>query len=191
MPEDHREGASADARRVLASVARSNADVPVIVIDGPSGVGKSTVASALVSAWPGAEIQRVNMDDMYPGWGGLSAASGALVEYLLRPIRDRRSGWWRRWDWSAGKVAEWNRVSPGRPLVVEGCGSLSRESSILADVRVWIDGEYRQRRRRALDRDSGAFDPYWALWEEQMQTFIAREAPASLADVHLAMRPPT
>lgn len=187
MPEHRREGAAAEARRILAAVARTGVGVPVVLIDGPSGVGKTTVADALVSAWPETGLQRVNMDDLYPGWEGLGAASRAVVEHLLRPIRDRRTGWWRRWDWSEATAAEWHRASPLRPLLVEGCGSLSRESSDLADVRVWIDGERDVRRRRALSRDRGAFDPYWELWEGQTREFIARERPAELADLHLSI----
>ncbi len=156
----------------------------VLLIDGPSGAGKSTFARALVDAWPGpVDPVLVRMDDLYPGWSGLDAASDDLVDHLLRPRRLGRPARWRRYDRIGERLAEWHSVPADRPLVVEGCGALSRASSSLADLRCWIDAPAAVRRRRALARDEGAFDAHWDMWAAQVESFVERERPQRLADV--------
>ena len=88
--------AERDLDRLLALVAAAagSADgrTPVVLIDGPSGAGKSSLADLLASRWPdlGAErsasVRTVRMDDLYPGWDGLDAASAALGAELLEPL---------------------------------------------------------------------------------------------------------
>jgi uridine kinase len=156
----------------------------VVLIDGPSGAGKSTFATQLVAHWPGAErAVLVRMDDIYPGWSGLDAASAHVHEHLLRPRASGAAGRWRRHDWVADRGAEWHIVSPDVTLVVEGCGALSRDTAPLADLRFWIDAPVEVRKRRALERDDGAFDAHWDMWADQVADFERREDPRSLADV--------
>ncbi|RWZ61603.1 ATP-binding protein [Labedella populi] len=156
----------------------------VVLIDGPSGAGKSTFASRLVGDWPGpVEPILVRMDDVYPGWGGLDAASVQVFRHLLVPRSHGEPGRWRRYDWVGARPAEWHVVATGRPLVVEGCGSLSRAAAPLADLRVWIDAPAEVRKDRALARDAGGFDEHWDMWSSQVARFERREDPRSLADV--------
>ncbi len=46
-----------------------------ILIDGRSGSGKTELARAIVDDWPGAQL--VRLDEVYPGWHGLAAASSS------------------------------------------------------------------------------------------------------------------
>lgn len=159
-------------------------DDAVVLIDGPSGAGKSTFARSLVEDWPGrVRPELVRMDDIYPGWSGLDAASIHLVDSVLRPRAAERTARWQRHDWADDRGAEWHTVPADRPLVVEGCGSLSREAASLADLRIWLDAPAEVRKRRALARDAGAFDAHWDMWSAQVDAFIRREEPQRLADV--------
>jgi cytidylate kinase len=81
------------------------------------------------------------------------------------------------------RAAEWHTVPADVPLVLEGCGALSRRTASLADVRFWIDAPLEVRKRRALERDDGAFDAHWDMWSDQVSDFERREDPRSLADV--------
>jgi uridine kinase len=156
----------------------------VVVIDGPSGAGKTTFASRLVAVWPGSVAPvLVRMDDIYPGWSGLEAASEHLLHHVLRPRSTGEPARWQRHDWTSDRAAEWHAVPADRPLVVEGCGSLSRETAPLADLRVWIDAPTAVRKDRALRRDDGGFDAHWDMWSEQVERFERREDPRSLADL--------
>ena len=170
----------AGVAHVLERASRAHAPAAV-VIDGPSGSGKSVFAGAVAEHWP--EAQLVRLDAFYPGWSGLDAASAAVVEDILLPRSEGRPGGWRRWDWTAALPAEWHDLDAVRPLIVEGCGALSRAARPFVDVGVWVEAPDAVRKRRALARDPGAFDEHWDMWDAQWRRFEARENPRAAASV--------
>ncbi|MCL2514834.1 MAG: ATP-binding protein [Microbacteriaceae bacterium] len=181
--------------RVLEAVAGLDSPAPVVLIDGPSGAGKSTLADELVRRWPitGREVgegreavpQLVRLDSLYPGWGGLAAGSRQVAHELLASLHATGTGRWRTWNWAAGHPGEWHRVGADHPLIVEGCGALSRASAPHADLRVWLTADDGVRKRRALARDRGAFDAHWDMWDEQFAEFVRTQRPLALADLVL------
>jgi len=182
------------AQLVVEAVAALKLPQPVVLIDGPSGAGKSTLADELIARWPardqaGHEIsappQLVRLDDLYPGWGGLTAGSRQVAEELLAPLRSTGIGRWRSWDWAAARPGSWHEVTAQRPVVVEGCGALSRASATRADLAVWLEADDAVRKPRALARDRGAFDAHWQMWDEQFARFVCTEHPIALSDLVL------
>jgi uridine kinase len=158
----------------------------VILLDGPSGAGKSTLADGIIAGWPGPDRpQLVRLDDIYPGWGGLRAASEHVQRHILEPLASGEEAAWQRFDWAADAPAEWHAVDPSRPLLIEGCGILSRANAALADVRIWLDAPDDIRKARALERDGESYAPHWDEWQAQWETFVATEQPAALADLLL------
>ena len=151
----------------------------VVLIDGRSGAGKTVLAEALV---PRLQAQLVSLDELYPGWEGLEAGSDAVHETVLRTSDPG----WTRWDWAAARPAELHPLDPGLPIVIEGCGALSRVNRTLATFAIWIEVDADERRRRSSARDHGRFDRYWQLWATQEDAFIARENPRALADLVIA-----
>ncbi|MBN9240484.1 MAG: ATP-binding protein [Micrococcales bacterium 70-64] len=143
----------------------------IVLVDGRSGSGKSELATLLAERL-GAQL--VRLDDVYPGWDGLDAASAAVPGILT-------TGRWRRWDWATSSPAEEHVVDLARPLIVEGVGALSRASRPLADRALWVELDAATRKRRALARES-YFAQHWGAWAAQEDRFIAREDPRSLAD---------
>lgn len=172
--------ATADAVAAIIEllVGSENAGgAPVVLIDGRSGSGKSTIAQSVAAHIPGAQL--VRLDDFYPGWDGLDAGSRQVVESVLAP----ESPGWTRWDWQQDAPAEWHPLDRTRPLIVEGCGALSQEARARATVGVWIECPEPIRKRRALDRDGDTYAPHWDRWAAQEARFIAREHPQTLADL--------
>jgi uridine kinase len=158
----------------------------VVLIDGPSGSGKSSLADALVAAWPGtAQPSLVRLDDIYPGWNGLNAAASQLTDRVLRPRSEGRPAAWRRWDWVADQPAEWHAVDPGRPLIVEGCGTLARANAGISDLRIWIAADEAVRKRRALTRDGAVFAEHWSQWQDEWEAYCGRETPERWASIRL------
>lgn len=151
--------------------------VAKILVDGRSGSGKTEFAAGLARACP--EAQLVRLDDIYPGWDGLEAGSAHVSEQIFAHNR------WRRWDWLAGEPAEWHVLDPHQPLIVEGCGALSRQNRSLATFGVWVDLDDAERKSRALARDGKSYAPHWERWARQEVQFIAREAPEAQADAIL------
>lgn len=176
--------AAASARLVVRTALECSPQ-PIVLVDGPSGAGKSTFADLVVAAWPQRPARLVRMDDIYPGWQGLRPASLQVQSGLLAPLHAGRDGGWRRWDWTASEAAEWHAVVPGHPLVVEGCGCLTRSTAPLATLRVWLTADDDVRKRRALARDAGAYDAHWDEWQTQWDRFVREEHPRALADIVL------
>lgn len=138
-----------------------------MLIDGRSGSGKTELACDFAGA------QIVHLDDVYPGWDGLDAASAAVPGILT-------TGRWRAWDWRTSSPGPWHELDLTEPIVVEGVGAISRASRPLADRAIWLEVDEPTRRRRALHREP-AFAVHWDRWAAQEESFIAREDPRGLA----------
>jgi hypothetical protein len=173
---------------VSARVAAVGAANPVVLIDGRSGAGKSSLARRLVSTWPGrGRVQLVALDDLYPGWDGLADGARYARETILLPHAKGTIGVWQRWDWEAGERAEAHAVDPSLPLVVEGSGLLTAAAAPLADVRVWLDAPDRSRKDRALHRDGDTYRPHWERWAKQEDEHLVRDEPQTLASLVLCL----
>ncbi|MFC7790414.1 hypothetical protein ACU045_15690 [Microbacterium sp. MAHUQ-60] len=170
--------------RIRAGVVALAASNPVVVIDGRSGAGKSSLAARVTREWPlRTPVQLVALDSLYPGWDGLERGADIARETILAPHARGRLGIWRRWDWENGEQAEAHAVDPALGLIVEGCGALTPTSARLADVTVWVDGPPASRRARALERDGEGFRANWSMWAAQEDAHIARHAPQEIAGI--------
>ena len=167
---------------VVERVRAIGAANPVVIVDGRSGAGKSSLARRLVAAWPlRGRVQLVTLDNVYPGWDGLAEGSAYACEKILTPHAKGLVGVWRRWDWDASERAEAQAVDPSLPLIVEGAGALTPATARLADVAVWVDAPSFSRKHRALDRDGDTYRPHWERWAAQEDEHLERNNPVSLA----------
>lgn len=174
--------------RVLAAVEAVEAANPVVLIDGRSGAGKSSLAARLVASWPlRGRVQLVALDSLYPGWDGLADGAETARELILTPHARGLMGVWQRWDWDADSYAEAHAVNPSLPLIVEGSGILTPANARLADVRVWLESPERSRKQRALARDGDTYRPHWTRWAEQEERHLERDAPVAHATIAVAV----
>lgn len=151
----------------------------IVLVDGRSGSGKTELARAIIAQKP--ELQLVRMDDLYPGWQGLDAGSRHVHDFVITAAVRR----WQRWDWVENAPAEWHVLDQRRPILIEGCGALSRANRALAAYAVWVELDEETRRNRVLERDGDSWPEWpakWDLWAKQEDAFIGRENPQSLAD---------
>jgi len=173
---------------VLARVQVGDAVAPLVLVDGRSGAGKSSLARRLLAAWPGeTAAQLIALDDLYPGWDGLAEGSRYARENILLPHSRGTTGEWRRWDWARAERAEVHQVDPASALIVEGAGAITPESATLADVTVWVEAPRASRKQRGLDRDGDAYRPYWDRWAAQEDLHIAAHRPAERASLVVAI----
>ncbi len=148
----------------------------IVLVDGRSGSGKTELARAIVQQKP--ELQLVRMDDLYPGWSGLQAGSQHVHDFVIADAVRR----WQRWDWADDAPAEWHVLDQNRPILIEGCGALSRANRALAAHAVWVELDEPTRRARVLERDGDSWIERWDDWAAQEQDFIDHENPRDLAD---------
>ena len=162
----------------MEAVKAVGASNPVVLIDGRSGAGKTSLARELVARWPlRGRVQLVALDQLYPGWDGLADGVETARELILFPHARGLIGVWQRWDWDAGAYAEAHAVDPALPLIVEGSGLLNDATARLGDVRVWLESPQASRKQRALLRDGDGYRPHWDRWAEQEERHLARDDP--------------
>ncbi len=178
-----------DVDRLVADLSAAVLDLvddgklmPIVLIDGRAGSGKSTFAEALQRALfkAGESLPRlIHMDDLYPGWDGLSAGADYLQRFILNPLARRESASWQLFDWHLSERDQWREFSGGTPLIVEGCGSLNNQSAALADFAVWLEVPQETRFERWVKREGS--DENWAKWAVQEADFYDREKSSELA----------
>jgi uridine kinase len=181
---------------VVTKLALTLADqipTPIILIDGRAGSGKSSFAEELRNELfraADAAPTLIHMDDLYPGWEGLQTGSGYLIQNILQPLSQGKPAAWQLWDWANSKRGApeepgngWREFAGGNILIVEGCGSLSRQAKELANLAIWLEAPREVRRERWQKRDSGKFDEFWGLWQAQEDEFYETEKSDHLADL--------
>lgn len=179
-------------RRVRGGPARLGpaADRPVgaadgcrlVVVDGPAGSGKTTLAARLGATLPAPVV---HMDDLYAGWSGMAEGVDRLEEQVLAPLAAGRAGRYQRYDWAAGRYAEWHDVPRTPYLVVEGCGAGARRFAPLTTLLVWVEADDELRLRRGLERDGAAAREHWLAWMAAERDLYDAEGTARRADVRL------
>ena len=132
-------------------------------------------------AWPGACAPTlVRLDDVYPGWYGPRARGRALARDARAPRdagRDRAAGGGGTGRVIGAGVLERSQARTGAHH--RGVRCVRRGARALDAVRVWVEAPDAVRKRRALERDGGAFDPYWDVWERQWRRYVRAHRTAS------------
>ena len=189
--QDFHQAVTAITKQVVSLVDKN--PTPIILIDGRAASGKSSLAASLKNVLF-KELEQaprlIHMDDLYPGWEGLLLGAGYLNQQILGPLKAGKTAHWQLWDWQKGERGNadepgngWREFDGGTPLIVEGCGSLSRVSSELADYRIWIEAPQDVRHSRWLERDGEKFNDFWHIWAAQEDEFYQQEKSKSLADL--------
>jgi cytidylate kinase len=151
----------------------------LVAIDGPSGSGKTTLA---IDAAAALGAPTVRMDDLYPGWDGLRAATELLESWVVEPLRLGRPARYRRWDWAADRYAEWVQLPASEVIVVDGCGSGALPAGRALSALVWVEAPEPLRKARGLARDQG-YGPFWDRWAAQERSLYAADGTRARADL--------
>lgn len=157
----------------------------LVCVDGPAGSGKTTLAAALVRCARDAlqSVRVVHMDDVYPGWSGLTAGMATVADSVIAPLRAGRPGRYRRYDWHAGRPAEERVVDPVDVLVLEGVGSGAAAYSDAITCLVWVEAPPDVRLERGLARDGEEMRGHWVAWRDEEEAMFLRERTRERADL--------
>lgn len=167
------------AEFILAAPPRAGG-ARLVLIDGPAGAGKTTLAHRIAGRLGGAQV--LHADDMYEGWEGLDVLWDVLGEQVLLPLsRGERAGF-RRWDWVAGERAERIEVPAAEALVIEGVGSAQAGAREFASAVIYVEAPWETRLARGLERDGEAMRTEWERWEVVQNRHLAEEDTRASAD---------
>ncbi|MRK03234.1 hypothetical protein GEV27_17100 [Aeromicrobium sp. S22] len=169
---------------LIADRAPACGSTTVVAVDGRSGAGKTEFTAGLVEA-TGAAV--LHLDDVYPGWHGL-AATPPLVAGVLEAIAAGGTGVAPRWSWVRDEPAPPLRVPPAPLLVLDGVGSGAAVIRPYLSLLIWLDAPTDVRRARALGRDGETYAPFWDVWAEQEEAYLARDRPRHHADLVIPVR---
>lgn len=148
----------------------------LLCVDGRAGSGKTTLGRAMLAAAVGLGSARLlHMDDMYEGWTGLGGVSARIERDLVAPLRENRTGRYRRYDWGRKEFAEWHDVEPVDLLVLEGVGSGASCYDDAATMLVWVEAPRDLRVERGIARDGEAVLPLWLEWMDSEDALYAEQ----------------
>ncbi len=174
-------------------------DRPVVVaLDGPSGVGKSTMAAALALARP---VTVVEGDDFYsPRVASLGRLQRdrlvdaevvdlvfdwrRLREEALVPLRRGATARFARYDWDAddGRPGAERELVPAELVVVDGVYSARPELADLVDVAVCLQVDEGVRQTRLATRTEDLAGVV-SFWERGERYYFAEVRPPATYDL--------
>ena len=155
----------------------------IIVIDGPAGSGKTTLAKSLSGLLENCPI--IHMDEIYDGWeNALSPkTSQDLVEWIINPLLESRSIEFVKYDWYLEKRIEKVVINLPKVLIIEGVGSSSFEISKHASLKLWIEVNKETGINRVLTRDGQQIQELMKKWQSQESKFFIENNSKENSDI--------
>ena len=143
------------------------ANPQIILIDGPAGAGKTTLALNLQSE---LNCEVVHLDYVYDGWE--NALSNSLTNVLVNLVSAFAKGIefelpiynWEKMCFDSVRI-----IKPAPALIIEGVGAGQSAIRGYASSLYWLDIDSEIGLKRVLNRDGAQF-------ESQMLAFQEREA---------------
>jgi para-aminobenzoate synthetase len=158
----------------------------IIAIDGRSGAGKTTLAIELAARLRNHHrVSLFHLEDIYPGWNGLTAGIERYVSTVLAPLSRGDRAVWTSWDWEKHYDGDTRVTLPAEIVIIEGVGAAAAEARPLLSAVIWADSPDDVRRTRALDRDGGTYEPFWDQWAAQEDEWLAVDDVPRQADIRV------
>lgn len=144
-----------------------------IVIDGPAGAGKTTLAREILSYVGVGEV--IHGDDLYNGWADAltSSLEKRINNWVLQPLRDGKMPKYQRYDWIEGRYREEIDLPESSLIILEGVGVALPSVALAADLSIWIDIDPEFGLERVLARDGGAIADEMRQWMLAQEAFFA------------------
>lgn len=175
---------------------QSGGTLVCVAVDGHSGVGKSTLSSAIANSIGGVYVDQ---DDFYAGgdvqtWSSLDpdlrwkrCIDWKRVRHeLLAPLRAGRGARYSPFDWEAMTRSSGTEthIEPADVVVLDGTYSSRPELLDLIDltVLVTLNGSARTQRLRQREGDDWSAD-WFSMWDEAEDVYFETVRPASSFDI--------
>jgi energy-coupling factor transporter ATP-binding protein EcfA2 len=144
-----------------------NPEFTTVLIDGPAGAGKTTLA-AQIEQWLSPRAKSWHLDDFYAGWQEnfdqeFLARTKTLAPGARGEVR------WRAFDWSSLNFGEVTSAPRPPLLIAEGVGAflLGSERSptqMKSALRIWIECDAEVGLSRVIARDGKRYEEAMSRW---------------------------
>jgi uridine kinase len=155
----------------------------IIVIDGPAGSGKTTLAKSLSGLLQNCPI--IHMDEIYEGWeNALSPKTFKdLVGWIINPLLENNSIEYIKYDWNLEQRIEKVVINNSKVMIIEGVGSSSFEVSKHASLKLWIEVNKETGINRVLTRDGLHIQEQMKTWQSQESKFFIENNSKENSDI--------
>ena len=155
----------------------------IVVIDGPAGSGKTTLAKSLSGLLENCPI--IHMDEIYEGWeNALSPkTSQDLVEWIINPLLEDKSIEYIKYDWNLEQRIEKVVINNPQVMIIEGVGASVSEISKHACLKLWIEVNEETGINRVLTRDGLQIQEQMKKWQTQESKFFIENNSKENSDI--------
>ena len=155
----------------------------IVVIDGPAGSGKTTLAKSLSGLLENCPI--IHMDEIYEGWeNALSPkTSQDLVEWIINPLLEDKSIEYLKYDWHLEQRIEKVVINNSKVMITEGVGASVSEISKHACLKLWIEVNEETGINRVLTRDGLQIQEQMKKWQSQESKFFIENNSKENSDI--------
>ena len=155
----------------------------LIVIDGPAGSGKTTLAKSISILLEKCFV--VHMDDIYEGWSSALSplTTNNLVNWIINPLLQKNPIKFQKYNWIKEKREEELEINPPQFLIIEGVGSSVLEVAKHACLRIWIEVSPEIGMSRVLHRDGSQIQEQMKNWQNQETKFFKQNKSKENSDI--------
>src|SRR5262245_9027309 len=170
--------------------------VMVVALDGPSGVGKTTIAKHIAER---IDVVHVLCDDFFVGgrnpfWATQSAQYQIdnVIDWrrirreVIEPLKAGKPAGWHpfNWDTFEGLSPRMITAEPKRVLILDGAFSARQELQDVLDLAVLVQTGKDVRVGRIIQREGAEYSEMWhATWQKAMDYYFEIVRPPESFDL--------
>ncbi len=164
----------------------SGSQSPILLIDGPAGAGKTTLALEIQAE---THSTLLHLDDFYDGWDEQFDANfiqrvERAINHLINPTSHPS---FEKYDWNAETFVSAGMRRIGKLIIVEGVGAGLLSKSLLADSQglIFVEVESEIGVQRVIERDGQHLSNQIQKWKDREESIFAGYNARKLADLKL------
>ena len=154
----------------------------LVLIDGPAGAGKTTLAQELAKEW---DAKVIHLEFLYNGWD--DAITSTLTKNLLALCNSIREGITHSlpiYSWEQKKYDGYQLIEPTDILIIEGVGAGQSAIREFASALIWVDADPEISLQRVMERDGYLYPEEISRWKVREAEHFKVEQTAKFADFH-------
>jgi cytidylate kinase len=164
----------------------SGSQSPILLIDGPAGAGKTTLALEIQAE---TDSSLLHLDDFYDGWDEQFDANfihkvERAINHLIDPTGQPS---FEKYDWNAETFVPADMRRIGKLIIIEGVGAGLLSKSFPADSQgvIFVEVESEIGVQRVIERDGPHLSNQIQKWKDREESIFASYNARQLADITL------